>query len=284
MQENGYFEEAARHFSEVIENGEGAYLISAYLNRAQAYKDEKKFASSLDDIKYLQTSGKYSEPYHLDALSAEIHMRIGNRKKSVILFEKALAGIKPSEDQGNWKAQLRLAYIIALIQDYQFDKAEQQVRENLRAVIPKKVEEAMNPINYAFLSIIQILNGEYENAMINAEKAVFSPQKYMIFPIGAIAANKMGKYDDAIEIIEEYISQKPLSTEQSAYFKQLEAKLWKVEKKPDLKKVTLPQEKNASLMRSLEYRLVASHKIEIDGNTTRKNSKLGIKMKFNHKG
>ncbi|MEH6476759.1 MAG: hypothetical protein V7727_13795 [Sneathiella sp.] len=282
---NGYYDNAAKHFTDVINKGESPYLISAHLNRAQANKDAEKFDLALKDTKYLLGSGNYPAPHHLNALNAEIFMRMGNAEKSVGLFRTAMSQMQEGRSSSEGKDYtLSYPYIVALIQDSQFEKAEHQIKLFLQTRLPENAHDVFDPALQASLTVVQILKGEYELAMQSADKARITPHQLLIYPLGAVAANKLGRYDDAIDIIEEYVSQKPISARQSALFLQLKKKLWQAEKYPNVDRVSLPQENTSNLVKFLRYRIIAGHEVSITESNTSITTKFDVKMVFDLKG
>lgn len=283
--ENSYYDNAAKHFTDVINEGESPYLISAHLNRAQANKDAEKFDLALKDTEYLLSLGNYPAPHHLNALNAEIFMRMGNAEKSLGLFRKAMSQIQEDKSSSKFDEYvLSFPYIVALIQNSQFEKAEHQIKLFLQTRLPENANDVFDPVLQASLAVVQILKGEYELAMQSADKARMPPHQLLIYPLGAIAANKLGRYDDAISIIKEYVSQKPINIWQSALFVQLKKKLWNAEKHPNVDRVTLPQENTSSLLKFLQYRIIAGHKVSIKGKNKSTDTKLDVKMKYDLNG
>lgn len=162
---------------------------------------------------------------------------------------------------------IRFAYTICLLRNNQLLEAQQQSALILMGGKPVEQDDSMFGFRYLLKSIIEILQGKYSEALKSSKKAVFTEENVMLFPIGAVAANLSGHYEEALEILDEYSNQTPLNAQQKAMFTRLKKALKLVDRDPQYSKINLPQENMDRLKHFLNYTVILSDVVSPDSDS-----------------
>ncbi len=206
----------------------------------------------------------------LSFYAAELLAKLGRLEESLFHFEKAFNQLGTKSIDTRIETLLRYAYASNYIRNNQLIQANQQA--NWMLDIIDKIEQKNSlweALAYFTKSVIQTLQGDLKTAAKTAEKAVFSEQEFMLFPIGAVIANKAGNYDEALDILDEYTDQPPNSVNERAVFIRIKNALKKVSCNIDIKTINLPQEQSDKLRLLLNYSIEITDIISRDGaNTT----------------
>ncbi|MBL4906310.1 MAG: hypothetical protein JKX94_02585 [Sneathiella sp.] len=266
----------------VIDNGDPKFLLSSYVNRAQAKKDAGDYASSLKDIHILQDGEKYEDQASLAVFAAELYMREGMLETALKSVKQAISLNNTHKAEPSTAALVRYVYAVILTRNGQYYKAEQQANWILSFETPDHIREVIEPIGYFAKAATQILQGNYHQAIENADKARFTELKIIMFPLGAIAANKLKEYDLVIDILEEYSDQTPLHAGQKLVFKKLKAALKKVDDDPNLKTLTLPQDKEGKLAKLMDFSIKIENLVSTQVSTKVETKSMGFSFKLNY--